>query len=162
MRVVVATAGIFPTLEAHPIIGREFTVEENRKGADHVAVVSYGFWQAEFGGLPDAVGKTIDLDSEPYTIIGVMPRDFRFPLRGSDAYLPIRFDDRVMTQRGAHFLSVLGKLKPGVSVAQANEDLAAIIAELRRLYPDKDGKWGVKAERWSRRLMGDKIGRAHV
>lgn len=155
VRAVIATAGIFPTLEAHPIIGREFTAEENRKGADHLAVVSYAFWQAEFGGLPDAVGKTIDLDSEPYTIIGVMPRDFRFPLRGSDAYLPIGFDDRVMTQRGAHFLSVLGRLKPGVSVAQANEDLLAIMAELRRLYPDKDGKWGVHAERWSRRLVGD-------
>jgi len=155
VRVVIATAGIFSTLEAHPVIGREFTAEENRKGADHVMVVSYGFWQAEFGGLPDAVGKTIELDSEPYKIIGVMPRDFHFPLRGSDAYLPIGFDDKVLTQRGAHFLSVLGRLKPGVSAAQANGDLAAIMAELRKRYPDKDGKWGVRAERWSRALVGD-------
>src|SRR5215469_10347136 len=155
VRVVIATAGIFSTLEAHPVIGREFTAEENRKGADHVMVVSYGFWQAEFGGLPDAVGKTIELDSEPYKIIGVMPRDFQFPLRGSDAYLPIGFDDKVLTQRGAHFLSVLGRLKPGVSAAQANGDLAAIMAELRKRYPDKDGKWGVRAERWSRALVGD-------
>src|SRR5215472_4385269 len=155
VRVVIATAGIFSTLEAHPVIGREFTAEENRKGADHVMVVSYGFWQAEFGGLPDAVGKTIELDSEPYKIIGVMPRDFQFPLRGSDAYLPIGFDDKVMTQRGAHYLHVLGRLKPGVSVPQADQDLTAIMAELRRLYPDKDGKWGVHAERWSRALVGD-------
>src|SRR6266566_826321 len=155
LRAVVTTAGIFPTLKVHPIIGREFTAEENRKGANHVAILGYGFWQADFGGLPDAIGKTIELDSEPYKIIGVMPRDFRFPLRDSDAYLPIGFDDKVMTQRGAHYLSVLGRLKPGVSVAQANEDLVAIMAELRRLYPDKDGKWGVQAERWSRRLVGD-------
>ena len=152
---VVATAGIFSTLEAHPILGREFTAEENRMGANHVAILGYGFWQAEFGGMPDAVGKTIELDSESYKIIGVMPRDFRFPIRGSDAYVPIGFDDKVMTQRGAHYLRVLGRLKPGVSVAEANGDLTAIMAELRRLYPDKDGKWGVHAERWSRQMVGD-------
>lgn len=152
---VVATADIFSTLQAHPIVGREFKAEENRMGANHVALLGYSFWQAEFGGLPDAVGKTIELDSEPYKIIGVMPRDFRFPLRDSDAYLPIGFDDKVMTQRGAHYLRVLGRLKPGVSAAEANQDLTAIMAELRRLYPDKDGNWGVHAERWSRRLVGD-------
>ena len=155
VRLVVATGGIFSALQAHPIVGREFKAEENRKGADHVAILGYSFWQAEFGGLPDAVGKTIELDSEPYKIIGVMPRDFRFPLRGSDAYVPIGFDDKVMTQRGAHYLHVLGRLKPGVSVPQADQDLTAIMAELRRLYPDKDGKWGVHAERWSRALVGD-------
>jgi putative ABC transport system permease protein len=155
VRLMVTTEGIFPTLQAHPILGRGFVAEENRRGADHVAILGYGLWQAEFGGLPDALGKKIELDSEPYTIIGVMPRDFRFPLQGSDAYIPIGFDDKVMTQRGAHYLSVLGRLKPGVSLSQANEDLAVIMAELRRLYPDKDGKWGVRAERWSRALVGD-------
>src|SRR6266567_1272526 len=64
LRAVVTTAGIFPTLKVHPIIGREFTAEENRKGANHVAILGYGFWQADFGGLPDAIGKTIELDSE--------------------------------------------------------------------------------------------------
>src|SRR5215472_13940309 len=155
LRSVVTTAGIFSTLQAHPVVGREFTAEENRKGANHVAILGYGFWQAEFGGMPDAVGKTVELDSEPYKIIGVMPRDFRFPLAGSDIYVPIGFDDKVMTQRGAHYLRVLGRLKPEVSVAQANEDLGAIMAELRRLYPDKDAKWGVGVERWSRALVGD-------
>jgi len=155
VRSVVTTAGIFSTLQAHPVVGREFTAEENRKGANHVAILGYGFWQAEFGGMPDAVGKTVELDSEPYKIIGVMPRDFRFPLAGSDAYVPIGFDDRVMTQRGAHYLRVLGRLKPGVSVAQANDDLETIMTELRKLYPDQDGKWGVHAERWSRRIVGD-------
>jgi putative ABC transport system permease protein len=155
LHIVVTTAGMFPTLQAYPIVGREFVAAENRKGADHLAVLSYGFWQAEFGGLGDAIGKTIELDSEPYTIIGVMPRDFRFPVQGSDIYVPIGFDDKVMTQRGAHYLRVLGRLKPEVSVAQANEDLRAIMAELRRLYPDKDGKWDVRVQRWSRALVGD-------
>src|SRR5215469_889380 len=155
LHIVVTTAGMFSTLQAYPIIGREFVAAENRKGADHLAVLSYGFWQAEFGGLRDAIGKTIELDSEPYTIIGVMPHDFRFPVQGSDIYVPIGFDDKVMTQRGAHYLRVLGRLKPEVSVAQANEDLRAIMSELRRLYPDKDGKWGVQGELWSRVLVGD-------
>jgi putative ABC transport system permease protein len=155
LHIVVTTAGMFSTLQAYPIIGREFVAAENRKGADHLAVLSYGFWQAEFGGLRDAIGKTIELDSEPYTIIGVMPHDFRFPVQGSDIYVPIGFDDKVMTQRGAHYLRVLGRLKPEVSVAQANEDLRAIMSELRRRYPDKDGKWGVRGELWSRVLVGD-------
>ncbi len=155
VRAVMATAGIFSTLQAHPALGREFLTEENRKGADHVVVLSYGLWQAEFGGAADAIGRTIELDSEPYTIVGVMPAEFRFPLPGSDAYVPIGFDDKVMTQRGAHFLRVLGRLKSGVSVARANDDLAGIMAELRRLYPDKDGKWGVRADRWSSALVGE-------
>ncbi len=155
VRTVKATAGMFSTLESHPVLGREFVAEENRKGADHVAVISYGLWMTEFGGAPDAVGKTIELDSEPYSIIGVMPPEFRFPLAGSDAYLPIGFDDKVMSQRGAHYVRVLGRLKDGVTLAQANADLAGIMAELRRLYPDKDGKWGVRVDRWSSAMVGD-------
>jgi putative ABC transport system permease protein len=155
VRAVMATAGIFSTLQAHPALGREFLTEENRKGADHVVVLSYGLWQAEFGGAADAIGRTIELDSEPYTIVGVMPTEFRFPLPGSDAYVPIGFDDKVMTQRGAHYLHVLGRLKSGISVAQANDDLARIMAELRRLYPDKDGKWDLRADRLSSALVGE-------
>src|SRR5258708_9091348 len=150
-----AAAGIFSTVQAHPTLGREFVAEENRKGADQVVVLSYGLWEGEFGGAVDAIGVTFELDSEPYTIIGVMPAEFRFPLPGSDAYVPVGFDDKVMTQRGAHYLVVLGRLKSGISVAQANDDLAGIMAELRRLYPDKDGKWGVRADRWSSALVGE-------
>jgi hypothetical protein len=105
-----ATAGIFSTFQAHPALGREFLTEENRKGADHVVVLSYGLWQAEFAGAAGAIGRTIEFDSEPYTIVGVMPAEFRFPLPGSDAYVPIGFDNKVMTQRGAHYLQVLGRL----------------------------------------------------
>src|SRR6266581_7105525 len=130
VRIVDATAEMFSTLQAHPILGREFVAEENRKGAEHVVVLSYGLWQAEFGGLPEAVGKTIELDSETYKIIGVMPREFRFPIQGRDAYLPIGFDDKVMTQRGAHYLAVLGRLKTEISLEQANDDLAGIMAQL--------------------------------
>jgi predicted permease len=155
VRAVMATAGMFSTLQAEPMLGREFAAEENRKGANHVVILSHALWQAAFAGAPDAVGKTIQLDSEPYTIIGVMPADFRFPLSGSDAYLPIGFDDKVMTQRGAHYLAVLGRLKSGITVTQAHDDLSAIMAQLRKLYPDKDGKWGVRAQLWSTELVGD-------
>lgn len=149
------TAGLFATLQAHPVLGREFHADENHKGANHVAVLSYGFWQAEFGGSPEAIGKSIQLDSEPYTVIGVMPAEFRFPLVGSDMYVPVGFDNNVMTQRGAHYLGVMGRLKDGVTVKQANADIGGIMAELRRLYPDKDGKWGVHAEPWSSSIVAD-------
>ena len=155
VRAVVATAGMFSTLQAEPLRGREFTAEENLKGANHVAILSYGLWQAAFGGAAEAIGKTIQLDSEPYTIIGVMPADFRFPLSDSDAYVPIGFDSQVMTQRGAHYLAVLGRLKSGVTLTQANDDLFAIMTQLQKLYPDKDGKWGVRAQLWSTALVGE-------
>ena len=155
VRAVVATAGMFSTLQAEPMLGREFAAEENRSGANHVVILSYSLWQAAFGGAADAIGKTIQLDSEPYTIIGVMPADFRFPLSGSDAYVPVGFDNKVMTQRGAHYLAVLGRLKSGVTLAQANDDLFAIMTQLRKLYPDKDGKWGVRAQLWSTALVGE-------
>jgi predicted permease len=152
---VMATSGMFATLQAEPTLGREFTAEENRKGANHVVLLSHSLWQSAFAAAPDAIGKTIQLDSEPYTIIGVMPADFRFPLSATDAYVPIGFDEKVMTQRGAHYLAVLGRLKNGVTVAQANDDLAVIMAQLRKLYPDKDGKWGVRAQLWSAALVSD-------
>jgi len=155
VRAVMATAGMFSTLQAEPMLGREFAPEENRKGANHVVILSHSLWQAAFAGAADAIGKTIQLDSEPYTIIGVMPADFRFPLSGSDAFAPIGFDDKVMTQRGAHYLAVLGRLQSGVTLAQANDDLSAIMAQLRKLYPDKDGKWGVRAQLWSAALVSD-------
>jgi len=155
VRAAAATAGLFSTLQAEPILGREFAPEENRVGANHVVILSYGLWQAAFGGATGAIGKTIQLDSEPYTIIGVMPADFRFPLSGSEAYMPIGFDNKVMTQRGAHYLTVLGRLKSGVTLAQAYDDLLMIMSQLRKFYPDKDGKWGVRAQRWSTALLGE-------
>jgi putative ABC transport system permease protein len=155
VRVLSATAGMFSTLEAHPVVGREFYAEENHQGANHVAVLGYGFWQAEFAGSPEAVGQTVQLDSEPYTIVGVMPRDFRFPLAGSDVYVPVGFASDVSTQRGAHYLAVLGRLKDGVTAEEASRDLQAIMAELRRLYPDKDGKWGVRVEPWRNAIVAD-------
>jgi putative ABC transport system permease protein len=155
VRAVVTTAGMFSTLRAEPMLGREFTLEENRKGANHVVILSHSLWKAAFGGAADAIGKTMQLDSEPYIIIGVMPADFLFPLSGSDVYVPIGFDDKVMTQRGAHYLAVMGRLKSDATLVQANDDLSGIMAQLRRLYPDKDGKWGVRAQLWSTALVGE-------
>jgi putative ABC transport system permease protein len=155
VRVTSATAGIFETLQSYPILGRTFNAEENRQGANHVVVLSNGFWQAEFGGSAEAIGQTVQLDSEPYTVIGIMAADFRFPLAGSDVFKPIGFRPDVMTQRGAHYLSVLGRLKEGVTASQADDDLKNIMAELRRRYADTDGKWGVRADRWSAAIFGD-------
>jgi predicted permease len=155
LHTVMTTVGIFSTLQAGPMLGREFAAEENRKGANHVVILSHGLWQSAFAAAPDVLGKTIQLDSEPFTIIGVMPADFRFPLTGGDAIVPIGFDDNVLTQRGAHYLAVLGRLKTGITPAQANDDLSAIMAQLRKLYPDKDGKWSISVRPWSAAIVGE-------
>ena len=155
VRAVMATAGLFSTLQAEPALGREFSAQENRAGANHVVILTHALWQSAFASAPDILGKTIQLDSEPYTVIGVMPADFFFPLSGSEALVPVGFAENVATQRGAHYLSVLGRLKPGVTLPQANDDLSAIMAQLRKLYPDKDDKWSVHADLWSAALVSD-------
>jgi len=155
VRAVMATAGLFSTLQAEPALGREFSAQENRAGANHVVILTHALWQSAFASAPDILGKTIQLDSEPYTIIGVMPAGFLFPLPGSEVLVPVGFAENVATQRGAHYLSVLGRLKPGVTLPQANDDLSAIMAQLRKLYPDKDDKWSVHADLWSAALVSD-------
>jgi putative ABC transport system permease protein len=125
------TRGLIDTLGVQPGWGRNFTPEEDRNGGPRVALISYGLWQRAFGGETDIVGKQIQVDSQSTTVVGVMPRDFTFPPGSNDqveVWVPFQFDPANPGGRGSHFLSVIGRLKPGVNVEQARAEFGSLMA----------------------------------
>jgi len=145
LRATMVTADFFETLGVAPVAGRTFAPDEFVSGRDRVAILSHGVWQRRFGGDPTVVGRTIRLDGDEYRVAGVMPAAFRFPEDGPDAWVPLTFSDNVSTQRGAHYLSVVGRLKSGVTLEQAKADLRTIGADLARKYRDTNEGHGATA-----------------
>jgi len=138
---------LFPMLGAEAALGRVFRPDEEEPDKRFVAVLSYGFWQTRFGGAPDVVGRTILLNDRSYDVVGVMPRSFEFPPpvtfdgrmiagRAADLWIPFAID-RAHLSRGSHSHFTMAKLRPGVTVAQANAELDAIIARINRQEPDQ-------------------------
>ncbi len=136
------TASLFPVLGIRPILGRTFTqIEDDSVSA--VTVISYTLWKERFQGDAKVLGKTIDLDRRPYTIIGVMPRSFDFPLDAGrlshhDLWVPMSFTAAEKNSEGNDFdYGAVARLKPDVSVVQAQSDVSRIIAEIQASYPEK-------------------------
>jgi putative ABC transport system permease protein len=125
-RVVRATAEFFRVIRSEPVAGRVFAATEEQAA---VVVLSYGLWQREFGAQRSAVGQTIRLDSAPHTIIGVLPPSFQFPDRDVDAWVPLQPSPEERSS-GAFWLEAVARLKPGVSLAQAQQEMTAIAARL--------------------------------
>ena len=136
------SASIFPMLGIAPALGRFFTPEEDVPGRN-VAMLSYGLWQRRYGGRPDVVGETIDLDRQPYTVIGVMPRHFVLPLPGSPAnflpaalWVPMAFTPAELQDWGTRYdLTILALLRPGVTLQQARSEGQALGAAIESQYP---------------------------
>lgn len=136
VRVNQAEANIFETLGVEPLIGRKFAKGEDAAGKNHVVVLSYGFWQRHFGGQNNALGKTIRLDGEAYTVVGVMPRWLSFPR--CDLWAPIDMTQPQMHNRGSHWINAIGRVKNGVTVEQARADLSTISLRLIKQYRAPD------------------------
>ncbi len=136
LRATLVTTGFFEALAVVPLRGRTFTDAETVSGSDREAVLSHGVWVRRFGGDPQIVGKTVRLDGDPYAVIGIMPPGFRFPEDGPDVWVPLAFRADVATQRGAHYLSVVARRKPGVTLARADADIAAVASRLAQQYPN--------------------------
>ena len=142
-----ATPNLFDVLRAHAALGRTFTADEGEPGADHVAILSRGFWQRHFGGSPGVLGRTIQLDAQPYTVVGVMSADFDFPPGGSaDVWTPLSFDpnDAHGRSRKARSLNVVGRLAGGVSLPQAQHEMTVVASRLAAAYPDSNTGWGAR------------------
>ena len=130
------TPGFFEVLGVRPALGRGFRPEEEVAGADRVAVLGHAVWRDRFGADPGVVGRTVSLDGTARRVVGVTPAGFEFP---SDAalWVPRSFSaDDLTTQRGAHYLQVVGRLRPGVAVEEAEAELEAIAARLESAFPD--------------------------
>jgi predicted permease len=134
---VQVTPNLFQTLGVDPIVGRWFTSPEGSPGQSAVAIISYGLWQRRFGANRGMVGQTILLDGQPHVVVGVMPRGFQFPREGIQVWTPIDYRAGAGAQeRGRFFLSVVGRLKPNVSMEQANVELVAVTQALARTYKE--------------------------
>src|SRR5215813_6632675 len=130
------SAGFFDAIGVRAAIGRTFLPGEDEPGREHVVVLKHSLWERRFGSDPNIVGRTLTLNSKTFTVIGVAPPDFNFPVNGGEMWSPLAFDDKTKLERGDHNLHALGLLKPGVSVAQANADLDAISRRAQRLFPE--------------------------
>jgi putative ABC transport system permease protein len=139
---VKSTDNFFNVFGVKPLLGRTFLPGEDKPGHDDVVVLSYEVWQSHFGGQPDAVGRVVRLDGAPYTVIGVMPAGFRYPLEARNAiYTPLHANPEWLG-RGAAWLRTVGRLKEGVSREQGQADLQRVMTDLAREYPSEAGHTG--------------------
>ena len=125
------TRSLIDVLGVQPERGRNFTEEEDRNGGPKVAIISHGLWQKGFGGASDIIGKQIQVNSDATTVVGVMPANFAFPPGSNDQVellVPFQFDPANPGGRGSHFLSVIGRLKPGVTTEQAQSEMTSLMA----------------------------------
>lgn len=142
-----ATPNLFAVLRASAMLGRTFTAEEGVAGADRVAVLSQAFWARHFGAASSIVGRTIQLDAQPYTVVGVMPPAFDFPPGGRvDVWTPLSFDPRDQhgRSRKARSLSVVGRLADSVPPEQAQREMSVIASNIATSFPDSNTGWGAR------------------
>jgi predicted permease len=132
---IIVSVDLFPTLGVGPAAGRGFSADEALEGAPDVVMISYGYWQRRFGGSPDAVGATLVLDGFPYTVVGVMPANFRLVF-DVDVWRPMRPDSPFTGARRFHNWLILGRLKPGVTIEAAQSEVDVISAQLAAEYPE--------------------------
>jgi len=140
----IVTPETFALFRVSPILGRTFTDEETLPGRVRVAVLAHSMWQNRFGSDPNVLGRRIDLDGVAYTIIGVMPEGFSFPDR-AQLWRPLPIDPNKL-DRGPHYLRVVGRLKPEVTLTQAQAEMSALAARLSAQHPEKNAGHGVKLE----------------
>jgi putative ABC transport system permease protein len=139
------SAGFITMLGINPAMGRDILPEEDAPGKDKVVIISHGLWQRLFGGAADVLGQPLTLSGNAYTIIGVMPQGFDFPSVLIDVWTPMAFEDQLREAYGAHFVSVIARLKPNVTFEQANTDVERMAAAISEAHPDSNAGWRAKA-----------------
>ncbi len=146
-------ANFFSVLGVEPLLGRTFAKTEDAAGKNDVAVLSYGFWQRQFGGRRNVLGKSVELNAKSYTVIGVMPAWFHFPSQ-TDLWTPKDMSRKALGQRGAHNYPAIGRLKRGVTVGQAQAELSTIATRLGRQYPNTNKGVGAVVVSLKEQLVG--------
>ena len=129
------TANVFSILGVEPVLGRTFSPDEDRPGQHRVVVLSDGLWQRRFNRDPSIVKRDITLNGESFTVVGVMPRGFFYPQRETELWVPWAMEPEQASGRGDHYLRLIGRLKPGTSLQQANADVQSIAGRLSAEYP---------------------------
>ena len=128
------TANFFSTLRVQPILGRDFLSSDDQQGSQPVAILGYSLWQRRYEKNPGVVGRTLMIDGKSYVVVGVLPKGIYYPQPDSELYVPMVFRQNELL-RGAAFLRLVGRLKPGTSLAQARADADTIGVRLAQQYP---------------------------
>lgn len=150
------SSGFLGTLGVEPSFGRDFSPQEDQRGGAPVVIISNRLWRSRFGGNPQALGKSVALGGIAYTVVGILPAEFRF-IGDSDVYLPLgQHNPLLLEARGSHDAMVsIARLKPGVSISQAQAEMSAIQDHLDQLYPDADRGLGIAIEPLKQMIVGD-------
>jgi putative ABC transport system permease protein len=136
-------ADFFPALGVEPVRGRAFTPDEETRGRHQRVILGYDLWQRRFAGDPAVVGATIQLDAQPYEVVGVAPAGFSFPL-GSQLWAPLAFDENAAARRSDRALSVIARLAPGNTIDEASAQMAVIAERLAQQYPESNKGHGAR------------------
>ena len=135
-----ATANFFATLGVKPILGRDFAAGEEVASGPKVVLLTYGFWMTHFGGDHDILGRTLQLDSNSVSIIGVLPADFEFaPVGSAELWVPLHLSQDFLTRRNMRWMPVIGRLAPGVTARQAQSEMDSLASALASSYPQANG-----------------------
>jgi len=156
------TANLFLTLGVSPVMGREFLPEEEQAGRHRVVLLSHGLWQRRFGSDPTMIGKPVQLNGESYEVIGIMPADFRFT-GTRELWVPLVLDPARQSWRADrtnHTLMVFARLKPDVTLEQADADMQAIAGRLEQQYPQSNAGWSVRLRTFNDWLIPEAIRRS--
>src|SRR6267154_3924329 len=150
-----ARCGAVPGLRlAHTMLGRTFTADENASGAAKVGVLSYKFWRDHLGSDPSVAGRDITINSQPYSVVGVMPENFRLP-GWAQVWVPLGWSNQELVIRGNHNYMVIARLKSGVNIREARAELGGISQRLEQQYPEADKGWGATVVPLREQLVGD-------
>jgi predicted permease len=150
-----ASSGLLSTLGVQPFIGRNFAASDDQSNAGPVALISYGLWKERFASDPQVVGKSLVLDAKSFTVLGVLPASFHF-LADSDVITPLRPNmPLIYADRSVDAVAVVGRLKPGVTMAQAAAEMNTVQQGLDRQYPDANRSVGVAITSLSQQIIGD-------
>ncbi len=149
-----AAWNLFPLLGVKPALGRTFSPEEDRPGGPKVVLISHGLWKRRFGGDPGLVGRDIRVNDEKHAVVGVMPPEFHY-FKQTEIWTPLAFSEEQWARRGAHFLHVIARLKPGVTLDQARIDMDVIMQRLARDYPENNSDMGARVETLKEQFVGE-------
>ena len=149
-----ATANFFSVLGVDPIVGRTFQPGEDKPGAPKVVVLTYGTWQRRFGGDNGIIGQSLTINGDNYTVIGVLPPSFQFALRPADLWLPYQPTQNQLTRRFMHGTNLITRLKPGVSVEQAQTELSVIASRIEQGNKDSHAGTGLRLVPLQEQIVG--------
>jgi len=141
-----ASSDLFPLLGARVIVGRSFVPEENRAGSSPIVILGHRLWQSRFGGDPAIVGRTVTLDNKRYTVVGILPAGFQL-LRWADLWMPLGQYDDDLTEHIHHAFVAIARLKPGITLSQARDEIGRLNQQEAIAYPDAHKGFGVQVQK---------------